>query len=35
LAAGQQIPEDLEPATKSRVVDLLLPAPDNASLAAA
>ena len=35
LAAGQQIPEHLEPATRSRVVDLLLPPRDNASLAAA
>jgi flagellar biosynthesis protein FlhF len=35
LAAGQQIPEHLEPATKSRVLDLLFPTCYSASLAAA
>ncbi len=35
LAAGQQIPEDLEPASRERVVDLLLERQATAALAAA
>ena len=35
LTAGQQIPDDLEPATKARLVELILPAPLLGSVAGA
>jgi len=35
LSTGQQIPEDLEPATKQRVMDLVMPLSIREALAAA
>jgi flagellar biosynthesis protein FlhF len=35
LASGQRIPEDLEPATKQRILERVLPLLDNRSWAAA